>query len=227
MDVSEILTRVKAVIDELANLGNQEVTGEENTQNLDSIIKDKIPYALEWVLQNAPQNKIDSSMISSYTGGDSTTEGKLKATIGYNNVVTVELPDSFLRVLSAKLNSWFYSPTPVSEFSDVALMQQGRTTMGSPDKPATVLCTEGGKSVLKMYTAAPGDKEKINTAVSVQLINAPSVSGSATSIDVPTKLEKSFIYYIAYLTLLAFRDASAASFYQVAVSDLGAEDKNQ
>jgi len=65
MDVSEILTRVKSVIDELSNLGNQDVTGEENTQNLDSIIKDKIPYALEWVLQNAPQNKIDSSMVSS------------------------------------------------------------------------------------------------------------------------------------------------------------------
>jgi len=223
MDVSEILTRVKAVIDELSNLGNQDVTGEENTQNLDSIIKDKIPYALEWVLQNAPQNKIDSSMVSSYKGGSSEADGILKATRGYNDVVTVELPDSFLRVLSAKLSSWFYSPTPVSEFSDVALMQQGRTTMGSPDKPATVLCTEGGKSVLKMYTAEPGD----SVEVSVQLINAPTVNKNATAVSVPTKLEKSFIYYIAYLTLLAFRDASAASFYQVAASDLGAEDKNQ
>lgn len=223
MDVSEILKRVKAVIDELANLGNQEVTGEENTQNLDTIIKDKIPYALNWVLQNAPQNKIDSSMVSSYGGGDTASENTLKVEKGYNDVVTVELPDNYLRVLSAKLSSWFYSPTPVSEFSDVALMQQGRTTMGCPDKPVSVLCTEKGKSVLKMYTAEPGD----TVSVSVQLINAPDVKDTDTSVSVPSKLEKSFIYYIAYLTLLAFRDASAGSFYQVAASDLGAEEKNE
>lgn len=223
MDVSEIIKRVKAVIDELANLGNQEVTGAENTQNLDDIIKDKIPYALNWVLENAPQNKIESSMISSYTVGDVSLPGFPTAKKGYNNVVTVELPDNFLRILSAKLDSWFYSPTPVSEFSDVALMQQGRTTMGSPDKPVTVLCTEKGKNVLKMYTAEPD--ESMN--VSIQMIIAPVVNSSSTSVNVPTKLVKSFIYYIAYLTLLAFRDASAASFYQVAASDLGAEEKNQ
>lgn len=223
MEVSDIVKRVKAAIDELVTLESEELTGDENSQNLDDIIKDKIPYALSWVLQNAPQNKIDSSMVSSYKGGEVSMPGMLKVTKGHNDVVAVELPDGMLRVLSARLSSWYYSPTPVSEFSDVALMQQGRTTMGCPDKPVTVLCTENGKSILKMYTAEPGE----SVDVSVQLINAPTVGNSATIVDVPSKLEKSFIYYIAYLTLLAMRDGSAASFYQVAVSDLGAEEKNQ
>lgn len=215
MTTDEIIRKVKAAIDELSNTGN-ELAGDENEANINNVIADKIPYALSWVLKNAPQDMIDSSMITSYSGGAG--EGKLKATFGINNVVTVELPDTFLRVLSAKLSSWMYSPAPVSEFSETALMQQGRTTMGCPDMPVSVLRVENGKNVLKMYTAETDEDE-----VSVQIVNQPASTSSATDIGISGRIEKSFIYYIAYLTLLAFRDGSSQAFLAVAIDELKRE----
>lgn len=220
MKVGEIVTRVKAAIDELAVLSDSELGGDENASNMEKIIIDKIPYALNWAYLNAQQNMVDSDMISSYTGGQSEGDKQLKMTFGVDNVVTVVLPDNFLRLISAKLSSWFYCPTPVSEFSETALMQQGRTTKGCPDAPVSVLSTKDGRSVLLMYTADSEDD-----ALEINLINSPGdVTKSATNdtdIAISDKLSKSFIYYIAYLTLLAYRDSSADKFLAVAMDEIG------
>ena len=101
MKVSEIIYRVKAAIDELPNSGEGNIVGDEAYDNLSSIIRDKIPYALEWVLTNAPQTKIDSSMVTSFEGGSAESGGQLEMTFGIDYMVTVKLPDNFLRILSA------------------------------------------------------------------------------------------------------------------------------
>ena len=217
MTAGEIIRKVRAALDELASLSVGEEMGYDS-ENVDTIIKDKIGYALNWVLQNAPQNMIDSSMVTSYGGGQTADGGNLKMSFGYDNVVTVELPDTLLRLLSARLSSWLYSPVPVNEFSAVALMQQGRTTKGCPDMPVSVLCTENGKSVLKMYTA-----DSRADTLSIQLITKADTAGGESSGEwnIPAKLEKSLIYYIAYLTALAFRDGTATAFLSVAMDELG------
>lgn len=217
MTEAEIVERVKAAIDELSNLGNEEVAGTDAEANLEAIIKSNIGYAQAWVLKNAPENTLTSEVVSSYggtTGNPPSFTNMLRMSFGYDNMVTVELPDGFLRVLSARLSSWMYSPAPVSEFSETALMQQGRTTKGSPDMPVSVLATENKKSVLKMYTA-----ESKEDTLSVQLVEKPKKSEDG-SVTIPAELEKSFIYYIAYLTLLAMRDGSAGAFLEVAVQDM-------
>lgn len=215
MKVSEIVYRVKAAIDELPNSGESSVVGDEAYDNLTSIIKDKIPYALEWVLTNAPQTKIDSSMVTSFEGAES--GGQLEMTFGVDHMVTVKLPDNLLRILSARLSSWYYSPVPVSEFSETALLQQNRVAKGCPDMPVTVLCTEDRNKVLKMYTA-----ESTKDKLYVEMICKPETTAADDTADiaVPTKALKSFIYYIAYLTLLAFRDASAGNFLAEASREL-------
>lgn len=215
MKVSEIVYRVKAAIDELPNSGESSVVGDEAYDNLTSIIKDKIPYALEWVLTNAPQTKIDSSMVTSFEGTGS--GGQLEMTFGVDHMVTVKLPDNLLRILSARLSSWYYSPVPVSEFSETALLQQNRVAKGCPDMPVTVLCTEDRNKVLKMYTA-----ESTKDKLYVEMICKPETTAADDTADiaVPTKALKSFIYYIAYLTLLAFRDASAGNFLAEASREL-------
>lgn len=217
MKVSEIIYRVKAAIDELPNSGEGNIVGDEAYDNLSSIIRDKIPYALEWVLTNAPQTKIDSSMVTSFEGGSAESGGQLEMTFGTDYMVTVKLPDNFLRILSARLSSWYYSPVPVSEFSETALLQQSRVAKGCPDMPVTVLCTEDRNKVLKMYTAE-SKKDKLY----VEMICKPETTAANDTADiaVPTKTIKSFIYYIAYLTLLAFRDASASNFLAEASREL-------
>lgn len=215
MKVIEIVTRVKAAIDELSNASETNIVGDEAYDNLTSIIKDKIPYALEWVLTNAPQTKIDSSMVTSFEGTES--GGQLEMTFGVDRMVTVKLPDNLLRILSARLSSWYYSPVPVSEFSETALLQQNRVAKGCPDMPVTVLCTEDRNKVLKMYTA-----ESTKDKLYVEMICKPETTAADDMADiaVPTKTIKSFIYYIAYLTLLAFRDASAGNFLAEASREL-------
>lgn len=225
MKVGEVIRRVKSVIDEHTSTDTAGYLGDEYSSDLREVIVDKIPYALNWVYLNAQANLLTSDMVSAYTGGTEESDKVLKMTFGHDNMVTVILPDDFLRLVSAKLSSWFYAPTPVDESSPVALMQQGRVTKGCPDMPVCVLGTSGNRNALFMYTA-----ESEKDTLDISLVCKPDTDSDMdedSEITVSEKLLKSFIYYIAYLTTLAYRDTSASAFLQVAMDEIGLRtDKN-
>jgi len=221
MQVSAIVTKVRAAIDELMANGTQFLGASDDAQNLVDVIKDKIPYALEWVLVNAPVELLD---VAGVTGADTFVSGTFSVDSD-TLVATAKLSDDVLRVVSARLSSWKYSPVPVTEHSVEYLMQSDETARGCWDRPVTAIVhrivTSGDTAVsgrwLELYCA-----KTTSDTLSVLAYKKPDLSSmtDSTDIAISSALEGAFIYHIAGLTLLAFRDAAAKDMLEVARSYL-------
>ena len=95
MLVRDIIYRVRAAIDEIQSLDSPKLVDNLNFDNLDMIIADKIPFALEFVIQNAPLSLLDGDLSSQISDGLVTTK--------YDGTIEIELPSDTLRVISARL----------------------------------------------------------------------------------------------------------------------------
>ena len=212
MLVSEIVTRVRGVIDELMENDSDFLRESEDEKNLTQIIVDKVGYALQYVIANAPLDKLDDSELSTPTSAE-TGSGNF-AVDSQTLEATFKIPTDCLRIIEARLSSWTHAPIPVRSSSPVALMQQDEYAKGSWDRPVNVL-TYGsdGRRSLKMYCA----RATTDTLVFV-FIRKPDTStiSLSTNITVPSQLEASLIYHIAGLVMTAFKDDVAASLFAIA-----------
>lgn len=206
MKVKEIVTRVRSAIDELTVSDSEFTNKTSDEKNLTAIIIDKIPYALTYVIENAPEEKIDSSMVTQYDVSG--------VTVAAGAMVSVKLPADFLRLMSARLSSWSLSPKPVAESSQEYLMQQDTYARGSWDRPVSAYRYKDADRYLELYSA------KANSdTVQVSYIKKPVVgdtSSDETEIGVPARLEGAFIYQVAALTMVAFREQVAQQLFTIA-----------
>lgn len=209
MTVAQIVAHVRSAIDELTVNGSAFVSQTTDDANLDSIIKDKIAYALTYVIENAPEEKLDGDLLDTLTGAEMTD-----VTIAAGDPVKVEIPTNVIRVVSARLSSWSQSPVPVKEGSQEYLMQQDAYAKGSWDRPVTAIAYKNNKRYLELYSAKTnGDN------VYVSLVRKPTIGDTTdpqTTVGVPVRLEAAFIYQIAGLTMVAFREDVAASLFTIA-----------
>lgn len=207
MKVKEIVQRVRAAIDELT-AGDSQFSGVTSDEaNLRTVIIDKIPYALTYIIENATEDKLDGSMLTLMKVGDSVT-----ATDG--KPVLVKLPDNVLRIVSARLSSWSLSPAPVSERSQEYLMQQDPYARGSWDRPVTAIRHKGDGRYLELYSAKDAQDQ-----VEVSYIAKPVMPASVTdetAVAVPSRLEGAFVYQVAGLTMVAFREQLAQQLFTIA-----------
>lgn len=210
MQVSDIVTRVRAAIDELMANDSGFLSASVDEKNLDEIIKDKISYALQHIIEVAPLDKLGTEMFS--TLADS-SRFYLDGLIG-----KLRLPSDLLRIVEARLSSWSQYPLPESDTSQEFLMQQDEYARGSWDRPVNILTYEGTERVLLMYSAkSSGDSLKFT------YIAKPNISSSATEVNVPTRLEAALVYQVAGLTMVAFREDIAQSLFAIADRYIGLE----
>ena len=214
MNVSEIIYKVKAAIDELSTLDYPKLAESVNLENIDLIIVDKIPYALEWIIQNAPATLLTGDLTESFNNSGLVTK------VSGDYVFDIELPSTTLRVVSARLSTWMFSPEMSDEHSDVAAMQMYPTSRGTWDNPACVIYNENGKQILRMFS---GKTEEDNYYITLAL--KPDVSftdtwDGETEVAIPERLTASFIYYIAGLTTLAMKEDVSKSLLELAVSSM-------
>ena len=171
------------------------------------MIVDKIGYALQYVYENAPLNKLDSSAFEELTQ----QEVQSSFSIGSDLVGRLKLPSGLMRIVTARLSSWSHFPIPEPDTSQVYLMQQDQYAKGSWDRPVNIL-TAG---TLEMYCA----KNQSDTLKFV-FIRKPSTSFSpdapTTQVKIPASLEASLIYQVAGLSMVAFREDVAASLFAIA-----------
>lgn len=211
MLVRDIIYKVRAAIDEVQSLDNPKLTENVNFDNLDMVISDKIPYALEFVIQNAPISLLDGDMSSSISSG--------LVTAISGGVMEVELPSDTLRVVSARLSSWMVAPPVSDEHSETARMQQYAVTKGAADNPACVLYAEDGKQILRMFSVkSASDKYFITLIRKPQISMGESADGSG-EVNVPSRVEACFIYYLAGLTVLAMGEGSQP-YFDIAMMNL-------
>lgn len=214
MNVSEIIYKVKAAIDELSTLDYPKLAESVNLENIDLIIVDKIPYALEWIIQNAPATLLTGDLTESFNNSGLVTK------VSGDYVFEIELPSTTLRVLSARLSTWMFTPEMSDEHSDVAAMQMYPTSRGTWDNPACVIYNENGKQILRMFSGkTKDDVYYITLALKPDVSFTDTWDGEAI-VPIPERLTASFIYYIAGLTTLAMKEDVSKSLLELAVSSM-------
>ena len=214
MNVSEIIYKVKAAIDELSTLDYPKLAESVNLENIDLIIVDKIPYALEWIIQNAPATLLTGDLTESFNNSGLVTK------VSDDYVFEIELPSTTLRVVSARLSTWMFTPEMSDEHSDVAAMQMYPTSRGTWDNPACVIYNENGKQILRMFSGkTKDDVYYITLALKPDVSFTDTWDGEAI-VPIPERLTASFIYYIAGLTTLAMKEDASKSLLELAVSSM-------
>ncbi len=218
MQVLEIVRQVKSAIDELTQDGTNFQFSTEDSENLSQVIKDKIQYGLEYIIEHAPVGMMNDSF-SSLTGAE-----LANFTIDANSLVaTLVLPDSVLRIVDARLSSWPYFPIPEEVYSQTYLMQLNEYARGSWDMPVNIIAYNNeGRRVLEMYCAKVAEGKDKDT-LKFTCIRKPAIqnSGSDASIDVPSKLTAALVYHVAGLTMTAFREDIAQNLFGIARSYMG------
>lgn len=210
MNVSEIVYKVKAAIGEVVDLEYPKALESVNADNLLHIIVDKIPYAFEWVIQNAPVSLLEGDLTSTIDARTATLNG---------NTVEIVMPDDVLRIISARLSSWVYTPPVSDEHSEVAMQQRYPTTRGTYDAPACVLFSEDGKQILRMFSAETKSDKAYISVIRKPSTMSVDMSDGTKEVNVPSRVEASFIYYIAALTMQALGENSQ-SFFEIATLNL-------
>lgn len=214
MNVSEIIYKVKAAIDELSTLDYPKLAESVNLENIDLIIVDKIPYALEWIIQNAPATLLTGDLTESFNNSGLVTK------VSDDYVFDIELPSTTLRVVSARLSTWMFTPEMSDEHSNVAAMQMYPTSRGTWDNPACVIYNENGKQILRMFSGkTKDDVYYITLALKPDVSFTDTWDGEAV-VPIPERLTASFIYYIAGLTTLAMKEDVSKSLLELAVSSM-------
>lgn len=211
MQVKTIVERVRAAIDEVMANDSQFLSQSTDEANLTRIIKSNIGYALQYVIENAPLDKLDGSDLTQHS------------TVSIDGLVgTVEIPDDTLRIVEARLSSWAYNPTPAPDTSQVALMQSDTYAKGSWDRPVSILTYNGSKRVLKMYSAKTADDSLVFWYIK-RPGNTAADTADDTDIAVADGLVAALVYQTAALTMTAFREEIAASLYAIAARYLSIE----
>lgn len=219
MRVSEIVTRVRAAIDELMVNDSGFLTESEDEKNLTQVIIDKISYGLQHVIEEAPLERIDSGLFEMLT----TAQMASSFSIDASKVGMLKLPDDVIRIVEARLSSWSQFPIPVSDTTQVALMQQDQYARGSWDRPVNVLTYDRstGKGLLMMYSAKTAADTLNFLFIRKPTVPEPTQAVPDPEVGVPSRLEAAFIYQVAGLAMVAFREDVAASLLAIAEKELG------
>lgn len=237
MTVGDIIKAVRWCIDEEAvNMASiDDVSAYDfddgthtDTGLMNNIIKNKIPAALRWVCLYAPSEQL--STISGGGGGGGTSasidviqEDTLTAS---NNVLTPT--KSLIRLLRVKGSGWHRAITDetlIKEDSDEHLqLLDTNGAAATVDRPQASLVN----TKVKKVEVWPGDSSSyVLTYIVSPTIDVSSLDDN-TQIGVPTAVETSFIYYLAYLLCTAYGDGRASSMFEVATLNLGkSEDKQR
>ena len=211
MYVKDVVDRVRKAIDEVSQGGTDFDNMTEDEANLTAIIVDKIPYALQHVVENAPIEKLDSDMMKEF----SAAQLEENVTRTADGVVKVKLPFELLRIIEARLSSWSHFPEPVPATSQVYLMQQDTYARGSYDRPVNILTHEGTQRVLEMYCQKDSNDKLIFLFINKPVIGSITTENMNDPVAVPTLLEASFIYQVAALTMVAFREDIADTLFNI------------
>lgn len=93
-------------------------------------------------------------------------------------------------------------------------MQQDEYARGSWDRPVSAIAYHNDERYLELYSAKDSTDQ-----LEISIIRKPTmedISVTGTEIGVPARLEAAFIYQIAGLAMVAFREQVAASLFSIA-----------
>lgn len=204
MTIGSIISDVRWVLDEEKGQSDYE------TAYMDNIIKSRINDALRWVVFNADTTLLDGSDTNDGTGCiiqeslPSRTETKARIEDGY-----VVLPNDFVRSIRIKADGWAKAiHNPISEDSEEYLMQSDPVAKADKSRPQAALIRTCPNRIELFPKLEDSDRVHITYAVAPSEID---LSDMEASFGIPPKLKTAFIYYLAYLVMIAYDDSSKAN----------------
>ena len=200
MNVSEIINRVRWAVDEEKGYADYE------TDYMDNIIKASIHDALVWVNTYA-----DSSLLV----GTSADSGYVKhETLKVVQDGYLTPTQSLLRIIRVRNTGWHKAVmTPVREDSEEYVMQADETAKADASRPIVAII----ESVPRKLQVFPGN---VGDDVEVTYAYAPSVDDTS-DIPITSGAQGAFIYYLAYLLMIAYNDARAGAMFSTAKMHAG------
>lgn len=204
ISAEEITRKVRIKLDEIAVNESEMMDSDADNANLDSVIKSCIAEAYRYISLNADDTMLEGKAIESP-----------KLEVDEDLTGRIKLPSDFLRLLTIRLSSWSTAPQIVDEKSPEYLMQSNKWTCGTPLRPIVALVNTYEGRQLELYKASSKD-EKVKAFVYV-----PSLPEKFSYVDISVQTEEAFIYYVAALTLVTFREDAADKFFKIASELLG------
>jgi hypothetical protein len=205
---------------------------------MNNIITNKIPAALRWVCLYAPAEYLSGVSTTpsdnneneeEETAIDIIEEEDFTINAGGSNILTPQ-NGALIRVVRVKNSTWhraILGDSLIKEDSDEYL--QVHDTNGAEatvDRPQAALINTKVKKV-EIWPNTAGTV----TLTYIKALTASDIGDLTdpdTHIGIPSAVETSFIYYLAYLLCSAYGDARAKSMFDIATLNLGrSEDKQR
>lgn len=219
--VDTIIDDVKKCIDEIGN-NESEWMNDNDNKEMNSIITSKIEDALRFVYMNA-----DSSLLDLTWKDDSElTKLPTHSTSDKTSYYECLLADDVLRLCYVKATGWqFHLTEPILYTDKEYATLKNPITTGYPDNPKMALvfkkkdnnenANENAK-VLELYGV-----EGESPTVSIAYMAEPKATDN--NYDIPSKVYRAAVYYVAGLTLLTYKDSHADSLFNQALIMIGAK----
>ena len=250
MTVGNIIKAVRWCIDEeavnAANIADVSAFDFDNEVTdlglMNNIITNKIPAALRWVCLYAPaeylsgvsttpsnNNENEDEEEENPTSIDIIEEEDFAISAGGSNVLEPQ-NGALVRVVRVKNSTWhraILGDSLIKEDSDEYL--QVHDTNGAEatvDRPQAALINTKVKKV--EIWPNTGGTVTLTYIKALTASDLGDITDPATEVGIPSAVETSFIYYLAYLLLSAYGDARAKGMFDIATLNLGrSEDKQR
>ena len=230
MTIGAIKKQVRWCLDEESYNGSSLSSGETTKCDdtfMDNIIVAKIGDALRWVVLNAPASLMDvtdsstsggitgSTIIRTVTSASGLTVEDYDSTL---EIAKVTLPStiSYLKLSRIRVKGWHKAIlNPVAEDSDEELEMFDSTARGTQDRPQAAIMQTSPVAFLVQPLSA-SDKAKLEITVLTDPTaeadsGLPSNTNDTSEVTVPSKLRGAFIYYLAYLVMIAYENTNKAT----------------
>jgi hypothetical protein len=205
MTIKSIIDNVRWVLDEEKGQPDYE------TVYMDNIIKSRINDALRWIIYNADTSLLDGSDTNDGTG--CIIQEELPSTSATKTTLDgayVRMPSDFVRLVRVKVTGWARAiHEPIAEDSEQYLMQSDAVAKADKTRPQAAIVSTLPNKIELFPTPLEGDKVEITYAVTPGEIDTSA--SEDTSFGIPPKLKTAFIYYLAYLVMIAYDDNSKAN----------------
>lgn len=205
MTIKSIIDNVRWVLDEEKGQPDYE------TAYMDNIIKSRINDALRWIIYNADTSLLDGSDTNDGTG--CIIQEELPSDVGTKATLDgayVRMPSDFVRLVRVKVTGWARAiHEPIAEDSEQYLMQSDAVAKADKTRPQAAIVSTLPNKIELFPTPLEGDKVEITYAVTPGEIDTSA--SEDTSFGIPPKLKTAFIYYLAYLVMIAYDDNSKAN----------------
>lgn len=225
MTVAKICENVRWCFDEEAYNGSDLAEATTDSTLMDNIIKSKIGDALRWICLFAPAEQL--------SGGDSSSSSAINIIVDDTGNVPqngrIAMGDGFIRLIRVRCSSWhraIMGNSLLKEDSDEYMqLMDAYGAEATVDRPQAALIESAEKKV-EVWPHASGSTYELTKLVMPSTEDTDSLEPT-DDINIPTLLEPSFIYYLAFLTLSAYEDSRSARMLEIAKMNLGMTDDKQ